>query len=105
MSGRCGGLPIDIKNIQCHYFLLIPQRTRHYENKLDELRTDLTKVKLTASEATANSEGFVERETALKTRLEKTQKELDKIKIESRLQATKLQVDCKEIGGYRRIDS
>lgn len=59
------------------------QRTRHYENKLDELRQELTRVKLEAGEARASHECAQEKETALKTRLEKATSECDVLRTEA----------------------
>ena len=64
------------------------QRTRHYESKLDELRHELTRVKLEAGEAQASRTCAQEKEAAVKARLERTSEERDAL----RAQVSQLQV-------------
>ena len=81
--------------MRLHCLLCVLQRTRHYENKLDELRHEVTQATLEASEAQVNKACYDEKEAALRTRLEKTAQELDALKVEGRAKTVKLQVSTK----------
>ena len=70
------------------------QRTQHYENKLDELRQELTVTRLSASDALVNKACWEEKQVALKARLDKTAQELDRMRTEGRAKTGALQVRC-----------
>ena len=59
---------------------------------MDELKEELTVMKVKASEASINMASSKEKEEAMRGRLDKAQSELDRLRLDSRNRETRLRV-------------